>query len=1004
MVAQHEEAPVNDDALKTMAHNMQLEILAGDLWLPEGHGGVEISGLTADSRRIKPGYLFAAFKGEHVDGARFVAQAVAAGASAILTGAQSDLALVEREAGECPVLIAADPRREFSRMAARFYYQQPETMVAVTGTSGKTSVAVFVRQIFEYAGFDAASLGTIGTVTSSGESYAGLTTPDPVSLHEDLARLASSGVTHGALEASSHGLDQRRLDGVRLAAAAFTNLGRDHLDYHPDIEDYLNAKLRLFTELLPGDGVAVVEPDAPFADRAIEAVKARGLRLVTVGGGGEDIALTALRHDGYTQILTLKTPLGEREVALPLAGRFQVSNALLAVGLAYAVGLPLDVALDALTSLKGAPGRLELIGEKLGGGLVFVDYAHKPDALDNALAALRPFAENRLLVLFGAGGDRDPGKRLLMGQAARRNADLVIVTDDNPRSEDPGEIRRAVLAGARGAIEIADRADAIRTAIGMLREGDLLCVAGKGHETGQIIGDSVLPFSDHEVIRSALDEVRAARLSVAEDSTVRRSVDVSDSDSKPLWTLEDFVTATGGRVIGVPAAEIVGISIDTRSLTPGEAFFAIAGERFDGHDFADDAITAGAALAVVSEDKCDELAGGGPYVVVDDVLDALRRLGEAARARTSARIVAITGSVGKTGTKEMLRKALARSGKVHASVASFNNHWGVPLTLARMAQDTQYGVFEIGMNHAGEITPLVKMVRPHVAIITTVQPVHLEFFGSVEKIAEAKAEIFLGLEPGGAVILNRDNDQFDLLRFHAKAVEIGEIYSFGVDGPADAQGVKVSAQAGCTCISGAVLGKDVTYKIGAPGRHLVRNSLAVLLAVEALGADLALGAIALAGHKAPKGRGAQTRLKLRGGDALVIDEAYNANPASVRAALQVLGEMPVNRPGRRIAVLGDMLELGETSEKLHMELLSSLQAADVDLVYCSGSQMYALWELVPAPLRGAYSDDAAGLKTLLLDDIRPGDVVMIKGSLGAKMGQLVDALCDEFSALDDSAD
>ncbi|WP_439529448.1 UDP-N-acetylmuramoyl-L-alanyl-D-glutamate--2,6-diaminopimelate ligase [Pannonibacter sp.] len=482
---------------------MHLSNLMADLAGPASLSDLTITGLTSDSRAAGPGFLFFALAGVKVHGATFAGRAVAEGAVAVVT----DAAGAELLAGQgvaVPVFAVANPRLALAQMAARFHAPQPSTMVAVTGTAGKTSVAHFVRQIFERCGHAAASLGTLGTITSNGKSYGGLTTPDPVTLHQDLARLAADGITHAAMEASSHGLDQFRLDGVQLAAAGFTNLGRDHMDYHPTVEDYLAAKLRLFTELLPAGAIAVVDPLEPYADRVVAACEVRGLKLLTVGERGTDLRLTGLKHSGFSQVLTIATPRGDYKISLPLAGRFQVSNALIAAGLAIAAGEQPGSVLRALEDLEGAPGRLELVGHKENGALAFVDYAHKPDALDNALAALRPFTKGRLVCVVGAGGDRDPGKRPIMGEVATRRADVVIITDDNPRSEDPALIRKAMLAGAPDAIEIGDRHEAIARAVAMLETGDVLCVAGKGHETGQIVGDTVLPFSDHDAVRVAL--------------------------------------------------------------------------------------------------------------------------------------------------------------------------------------------------------------------------------------------------------------------------------------------------------------------------------------------------------------------------------------------------------------------------------------------------------------------------------------------------------------------
>jgi len=473
--------------------------------------------------------------------------------------------------------------------------------------------------------------------------------------------------------------------------------------------------------------------------------------------------------------------------------------------------------------------------------------------------------------------------------------------------------------------------------------------------------------------------------------------------SDPLWTLSAFVEAAGGRVKGDAGQEITGISIDSRTVQPGEAFVAIRGDRLDGHDYVVAALEAGASLALVSESKLPELPEDGRYVIVSDPLEALRKLGVAARLRTHARIVAVTGSVGKTGTKEALRLTLESSGKVHASVASFNNHWGVPLTLARMPADTDFGVFEIGMNHPGEITPLVKMVRPHVAVITTVQPVHLEFFDSVEKIAQAKAEIFEGLEPDGIAVLNKDNLQFDLLKFLAVTAGVPRIYTFGEDPSADSHVQNVAGYPSGSSVDAVILGQEITYKIGAAGKHHVKNSLAVLTAVCDLGGDLAKAGLALDGMRAPKGRGEVNRLPLNGGDVFLIDESYNANPASMRAALAVLGQAPVKRPGRRIAVIGDMRELGTDADRLHADLSRPIEEAGIDAVYCAGPHMHALWEELPQKLRSHYAEDAKGLEDVLLSDVRPGDVVMIKGSLGTRMGPLVEALKKEYPPADDTA-
>jgi UDP-N-acetylmuramoyl-L-alanyl-D-glutamate--2,6-diaminopimelate ligase len=480
------------------------DILTADAQVDPRHDDLDIRGVTADSREVTRWDVFFAVPGGTADGLRFAEQAVMAGAVAVVAERPPAVPLLASVA----FVRVPNVRRALARAAAKVYPRQPQTIAAVTGTSGKTSVAAFTRQIWTALKHEAASIGTIGLVSPRGETYGSLTTPDPVALHRTLDRLAGEGVTHLALEASSHGLDQHRLDGVRIGAAGFTNITRDHLDYHPSLDAYLRAKLRLFEDLVMAGGSAVIDADHDYTDVVIAAAKARRLTVLTVGRKGTGIRLIDARIEGFAQVLRLEHNRRTFEVPLPLVGQFQVENALVAAGLALATGGHPGTVFLALERLTGAKGRLERVGER-GGAPIFVDYAHKPDALAKAIDALRPYVRGRLAVVIGAGGDRDRGKRPLMGAIASAKADRVIVTDDNPRSEAPAAIRAAILAGARGALEIGDRREAIRAAIAELKAGDVLLIAGKGHETGQIVGDRVLPFSDHEAVAAALEELAA---------------------------------------------------------------------------------------------------------------------------------------------------------------------------------------------------------------------------------------------------------------------------------------------------------------------------------------------------------------------------------------------------------------------------------------------------------------------------------------------------------------
>ncbi|GAA5094725.1 UDP-N-acetylmuramoyl-L-alanyl-D-glutamate--2,6-diaminopimelate ligase [Bartonella acomydis] len=467
----------------------------------ENLSSIEITGITADSRQVLPGYVFVAVKGNQGDGKDYINDALKRGAQAIVT----DCSVVVEDLS-VPLLRVDNVRHSLAVAAARFYGSQPETIVAVTGTSGKTSVVSFLRQIWSYVGLCAASIGTVGIVSPHRNDYGSLTTPDPVILQRLLCEIAHEGVTHVALEASSHGLDQCRLDGVHLTAGAFTNLGRDHLDYHKCVEDYLRAKMTLFETLLPQDAPALIFADDVYSQKVIDIVTKARRQVFTIGRKGQFITINRVEHQRSKQCVECRVENNIYIFELPLAGDFQVTNALMAAGLAIATGLSPDKVFHSLESLQGAPGRLELVGKTENNAPVYIDYAHKPEALEQVLLSVRPFTQGRLILVFGCGGDRDKGKRPLMGKIAENKADIVIVTDDNPRTEVPEKIRQEILQAVPKAIEIADRGEAITYAIGLLRAGDTLIIAGKGHENGQIIGQKTHPFSDRLKAIHALQE------------------------------------------------------------------------------------------------------------------------------------------------------------------------------------------------------------------------------------------------------------------------------------------------------------------------------------------------------------------------------------------------------------------------------------------------------------------------------------------------------------------
>ncbi|MGQ9365405.1 UDP-N-acetylmuramoylalanyl-D-glutamyl-2,6-diaminopimelate--D-alanyl-D-alanine ligase [Azospirillum sp. ST 5-10] len=461
------------------------------------------------------------------------------------------------------------------------------------------------------------------------------------------------------------------------------------------------------------------------------------------------------------------------------------------------------------------------------------------------------------------------------------------------------------------------------------------------------------------------------------------------ADKPILWTAADAAAATNG-LATVPWAA-TGISIDSRTVQPGDLFVAIEGPNFDGHDFVAQALAAGAAAAMVSRVPVG-VPGDASLLAVDDTLAALADLGRAARRRSHARIVAVTGSVGKTGTKEALRHCLGAQAPTFATEGSLNNHWGVPLSLARLPEASAYGVFELGMNHAGELRPLSRLVRPDVAIVTTVEAAHLEFFASVEAIADAKAEIFEGMSPNGVAVINRDNPHYGRLLAAARGAGLSHVWGFGAHEDAEARLLDFSLHATCSTVTALIRGERLQYCLSLPGKHWVMNSLAVLLAVRAAGGDLAAAARSLSQLRPVKGRGTRARIHAGRGAFTLVDESYNASPAAMAAAFEVLGRIDPGAGGRRIAVLGDMRELGARSDALHAGLAPSLAAAHVDTVFCCGPHMKALWDRLPAAQRGKWTEDSRALAPLVADAVRGGDVVLVKGSAGSRMSAVVEAL------------
>lgn len=915
---------------------------------------VPVNGVTQDSRAVKPGFVFFALEGVETNGAKFIGDAIAAGAIAIVAPRSARVFSV-------PHIVRHYPARALALASAELHPQTPQTLVAVTGTNGKSSTVAFLRQIWSQLGIAGASVGTLGAHGPTGQVALGFTTPTAEALHQTLESLAGQGVTHCAMEASSHGLAQYRMDGVTPAAVAFTNFTQDHLDYHTNMQGYLSAKLRLFKELAQTGTPAIVNSDDPNVTYFEDAAHQAGLRVFSYGWKGANLKLLELSPKTHGQTLTLNHAGQKFVVNLPLIGEFQALNALTAASCAIALGASAGAVLAALETLTPVKGRLEHVGATPSKAQIFVDFAHTPDGLETVLRAIRPHTKGNLYCVFGCGGDRDKGKRATMGAAAAKLADYVIITDDNPRSERPARIREGILQGCPNAVVIPDRAEAIAGTIARLQADDILIIAGKGHETGQIIGDKTLPFSDHQCVADTL----------------------SGKSKTPLWTSAEIAQATGGEIsteFGVNS-----LSIDTRSLEKGALFIALKDQR-DGHDFVDVAAQNGAAAALVSRH-----VGAMPTALVTDVLEAVTDLAEAARDRCDAKRYAITGSVGKTSVKEMLAQIFRGFGPAHWPEKSFNNHWGVPLTLARMPQETLNAVFEIGMSTPGEIAPRSRLVKPHIAVITRIADAHLEGLGSVAAVAKEKAAIFAGIEAGGTLILPRDDAYFaDLCKMGLQRAPDGTILSFGESEASDARFTQTKLTPTGSIYTIALDGQTYNIEINARGAHWGLNIAAALLTAKAGGLDPARAAQYLGGYTPPQGRGTIETLRLpNGGQFTLMDDSYNANPTSMRAGLAGFSQLS---SGKRIAVLGEMLEIGDNALEAHLGLGSALTNAGIHEVYVVGEKMSALGDSLMGQITSHRFTDADGLMDALTASLADQDAVFVKGSNASGIGRVAAGL------------
>ncbi len=945
-----------------------------------------VKGLQCDSRRLLAGDAFVAWPGAAQDGRRFVQGALASGALACVVEADG----VDRFGFDDPRILALTGLKSQSGGLADVFYGQPSErldVVAITGTNGKTSTAWWTAQLLTALGRTCANVGTLGIgLPLQGLQPTGLTTPDPVMLQSSLRRLADEGVHACAVEASSIGIAEGRLNGTKVRVAVFTNLTQDHLDYHHSMEAYWEAKRALFAwhglrsvviNVDDSHGVMLVQ------ELAHRVAQGESLDLWTISVQGQQARLSIRSSEvtprGLRATVVEAGESGEYDIELPVVGTYNLYNVLSAVAVARSLGHGLQQSLNACVGLTPVPGRMQSAWPEAPEGmpLVLADYAHTPDAVEKALAALRPLAQRRggqLWCLLGCGGDRDPGKRPLMAAAAEQGADVVLLTSDNPRSEDPLRILGQMQGGLRSPERVKvepDRARAIAWALAQSDANDVVLLAGKGHEDYQEVAGVKRPFSDVLQARTALHN---------------RSAHAMNGRAAQHW-FEALQSLEGAQVVGDLAAactKIQRIHTDTRTLQPGDVFVALRGERFDAHDFLPQARQAG-AVAALAEQGLKE--AGLPGVEVPDARLALGEWAANWRQRFALPLIAVTGSNGKTTVTQMVASILlaAVGQDALATQGNLNNDIGVPLTLLRLRDHHRLAVVELGMNHPGEIAGLAAMASPTVALVNNAQREHQEFMASVEAVARENASCFAALQPQGVAVFPAADTYTPLWRELA-----GEhrCLTFGAD-EGDVRG-QAQWSHGAWHLTATTPEGSFEARLRIAGRHNVINALAATACALAAGVSLKAIAQGLDAFEPVNGRSRALSVRLNQQEVVLIDDTYNANPDSVRAAIDVLAELP----GPRLLVLGDMGEVGEQGLPFHQEVIGHALARGMDRVWVTGNWM----EQAAAPLlaqgetRVRFYKAYEPLESDALEVASEMGSVLVKGSRFMRMERLVQAL------------
>ncbi len=890
----------------------------------------KVFGLSSDTRTIKKGDLFFALKGTQYNGEKYIEAALKKGACA---------AISSKEVAHNNKIIKVQNVKEcLGRVCAKFYPKKPKNIIAVTGTNGKSSVADFFHQILSINKLSVATIGTLG-VKIKNFKKSNLTSPDIISLHKELQNLKKKNIENILLEASSHGLDQGRLNGINIRAGIFTNFSQDHLDYHKNMRNYLNSKLLLFERILKKRSFIIVDKNISEFKKIKNAASKRKLKKLFINHLEKKYNFSSFK----------------------LIGNFQKKNLLMAIKACEISGLNKNQISRCFKKIKSIKGRLELVKVFQDNTKVYVDFAHTPQAIETAINALKSHYKKDITIVFGCGGERDKGKRKKMGQIVNRYCKKIIVTDDNPRKEKPELIRKEIMKNINKnkAIEIGNRTAAINYAIKKSDPNEVILIAGKGHESLQDYGKKKLKISDHEIIKN---------------------LRVSNKKSKKEIRLAENKSLINNLIKNKIDEGFIGVSIDSKSIKKGNLFVAIKGKNNDGHDFVNEAISRGASKCIISKNLGKKR--NNKFIKVSDTYNFLKNLAYLKRIHINGKVIAITGSSGKTSVKDLIGNLLDNYGETYFSPKSYNNSYGVPLSLCNLETEHKFGVFEIGMSKKGEIKNLSEIVKPDIAIITNVAEAHIENFKSLSHIAQAKGEIIENISNSGTLILDRDSKFYNYFKSKADTRRL-KVFTVGYNPRSDLQIIKVKNLIRHKLITIKLFNKMHIFKVK---DHVVKNIGFAIAVLKNLNLDIEKIKHKIKKIKILEGRGKIFKVKYKNLNFNLIDESYNANPLSVKQSILNLSNIKNNN--HKYVLLGDMLELGKNAKKLHKKLSPIINNSNINKLFIHGNHIMETYKNVKKNKRGNILQCKSDFKELLLPILRNNDYLMIKGSNATGLNKL----------------